>query len=120
MARPKKSRVKVRKERFLEAYEKSLGNVTMACKASDVGRTTFYKWLKTDNAFKEEVDSLDERTIDFAESELLKQIKEGNTTATIFYLKTKGKRRGYIEKQEVEHTGEVNNLHIYLPDNNRG
>ena len=46
--------------------------------------------------------------IDFAESSLYKQIKDGNTSATIFFLKTQAKRRGYIEKQEIEHSGVIN------------
>jgi len=37
----------------------------------------------------------------FAESELMKLIKEGNVAATIFFLKTQGKKRGYVERQEV-------------------
>ena len=40
--------------------------------------------------------------MDFTESALRKLIKKGNVIATIFKLKTKGKDRGYIEKQEVE------------------
>ena len=39
--------------------------------------------------------------LDFAESQLHKQIKENNTASTIFYLKTKGKKRGYIEAQDI-------------------
>ena len=39
--------------------------------------------------------------LDFAESQLHKQILDGSTTATIFLLKTKGKSRGYIERQEI-------------------
>jgi len=31
----------------------------------------------------------------------LNQIREGNTSATIFYLKTKGKNRGYVERTEL-------------------
>ena len=40
--------------------------------------------------------------MDFAESHLYKLVKEGNPAATIFFLKTKGKARGYVERQEVE------------------
>ena len=29
-------------------------------------------------------------------------MKDGNTSATIFYLKTKGKKRGYIERSELD------------------
>ena len=43
-------------------------------------------------------------TLDFAESQLHNQIKSGNTSATIFYLKTKGKKRGYVEKSELDIT----------------
>ena len=41
-------------------------------------------------------------SLDFAESQLHKQINDGSTTATIFLLKTKGKDRGYVEKQQIE------------------
>ena len=36
-----------------------------------------------------------------AESEALKQIKQGNTAIIIFTLKTLGKSRGYVERTEV-------------------
>nr|AKH47390.1 hypothetical protein [uncultured marine virus] len=95
------------KGNLLEALEKSLGVVTTACKIVDCNRSTFYKYYNNDSKFRESVDELQNLTLDFAESQLHKQIKEGNTTATIFYLKTKGKRRGYIERKEVEMTAEV-------------
>ena len=46
-------------------------------------------------------------TLDFAESQLHEQIREGNVTATIFLLKTKGKKRGYIERQEIQHDSTI-------------
>ena len=82
--------------------EKSLGVVTSACKSVGVGRTTHYLWMDTDPEYKAAVEELSGVAIDFAESQLHKQIKEGNSTATIFFLKTKGKKRGYIERQEVD------------------
>ena len=84
----------------IEALEKSLGVVTTACKQVGIGRTQFYEWLK-DPEFKAEVDAIQDIALDFAESQLHQQIKGGNTAATIFYLKTKGKRRGYVERQEI-------------------
>jgi hypothetical protein len=37
----------------------------------------------------------------------MERIAKGDTLATMFLLKTKGKRRGYIERQEVAHEGDV-------------
>jgi hypothetical protein len=90
------------KRAMLDALEKSLGVVTAACKAVGIGRTTHYLWLQEDKEYKAAVDELSDVAIDFAESQLHKQIKEGNSTATIFFLKTKGKKRGYVERQEVD------------------
>ena len=91
-----------KKEAMLEALEKSLGIVSTACKMVDMGRTTHYQWLKEDTDYKKAVDSIQDSVLDFAESHLYKLVKEGNPAATIFFLKTKGKKRGYIERQEIE------------------
>ena len=84
----------------LEALEKSLGVVTTACKSIGLARSTFYEWMKEDS-FKQAVNEIQEVALDFAESQLHKQIADGNTSATIFYLKTKGKKRGFVERQEI-------------------
>lgn len=89
------------KKAVLEALEKSLGVVTTACKLAGVGRTQYYQWLKDDSEFRKQVDDVANITLDFAESQLHKQIKDGSVPATIFYLKTKGKNRGYVERQEI-------------------
>jgi len=92
----------ITKKAMLEALEKSLGIVTSACKAVDISRETHYRWLREDAEYKAAVDSLSDVALDFAESQLHKQIKDGNSTATIFFLKTKGKKRGYVERQELD------------------
>jgi hypothetical protein len=94
----------IKKEAVLEALEKSLGVVTTAVKSVGIARSTFYKWLKEDETFAKEVKDIENIALDFAESQLHSQMKDGNTSATIFYLKTKGKRRGYIEKSELDIT----------------
>ena len=91
------------KKALIEALEKSLGVVTTACRKAGIGRTTYYDWLNNDPQFKKDVESIQDIALDFAESQLHRQIAENNTSATIFYLKTKGKRRGYVER--TEHTG---------------
>ena len=89
------------KKAILVSLEKSLGVVTTACKKINVSRTQFYKWVKDDAQFRAAVNDIQNVTLDMAESQLHKQILDGNTTATIFNLKTKGKKRGYVERQEI-------------------
>ena len=98
----KANKTNTKKEAMLEALERSLGIVTTACNAVGVGRTTHYQWMKDDPEYREAVKGIENRTLDFAESHLHKLIKEGNPAATIFFLKTKGKGRGYVERQEIE------------------
>lgn len=103
------------KEEFLQAYEKLANNISVACKQVGIGRSTFYYWLENDEYFAERVKNLDESMLDFAEYALMNQIKEGNTTAIIFYLKSKGKKRGYTEKLEFG-TGEDNRIKVEIID----
>lgn len=95
--------MEAKKKTFIEVLKANLGNITKSCEAVGITRTTYYRWLKN-KAFKEEVDNIGEYVLDFAEHSLFTLIKENNTAATIFYLKTKGKKRGYVEKTEVEQT----------------
>ena len=98
------------KKALLEALESSLGVVTTACKKVGVARVTYYDYYNKDEAFKASVDDLSNVALDFAESMLHKQIKDGIPSSTIFYLKTKGKKRGYVEKQEIDISGSVSSL----------
>ena len=101
----KQKRTHLKKRAMIEALEKSLGVVTDACKSAGVSRSHHYQWLEDDPVYAEQVRGLDNLALDFAESSLYRQIKDDNTTATIFYLKTRGKKRGYNEYE--------NHLHIH-------
>jgi len=99
----KADKTDINKKAMIIALEKSLGIVTPACKNVGISRDTHYRWMREDKDYSEAVDSMTDVAIDFAESQLHKQIKNGTPASTIFYLKTKGKKRGYVEKQEMEH-----------------
>ena len=102
----------LKKAAMIEALEKSLGVVTTAAKLVGIERTSHYRWYDEDEEYKREVDELSNVALDFAESQLHKQIQNGEVSATIFFLKTKGKKRGYIESQRIafeDNDGNVNN-----------
>ena len=110
----------INKRLMLEALKSNLGIVSKSCEAVEISRDTHYSWLKEDKEYCEAVSELNERSIDFAEGQLFNlmagakkqvvtnqgnvvEIKDApNATAIIFYLKTKGKNRGYIERIETE------------------
>lgn len=104
-----KSNTDFKKKAFQEAYKKTFGNVTQTCNAIGIDRTTYYDWIKKDPKFKKQIEELEpeERFMDFLESKLVEKINGGDTTSIIFALKTKAKKRGYVERQEIEHSSDV-------------
>jgi len=99
-----KTQTDTQKKAMIHAMEKSLGIVTTACRNVGIARDTHYRWMRDDDSYRASIESIEGMTLDLAESKLHEEILQGNTAAIIFFLKTKGKKRGYVEKQEVETT----------------
>jgi len=59
-----------------------------------------YIWIK-DEGLEAAIQEGRNRILDLAENKLASKIKEGDTTSLIFFLKTQGKARGYVEKTET-------------------
>lgn len=122
------------KTAMIQALTKSLGRVSDACRMVDISRQTHYRWMEEDAEYKEAVANVDEAAIDYVESKLFELIdgptyeamtEQGVVTlkdkpsaaAAIFYLKTKGKKRGYIERQELTGADDAPPLVIQINGN---
>ena len=103
----KKNTLTKKQKQFIEAYEKNATNISRTCKSLGIDRMTYYRWREANATFKSQCDAIEEGMIDFAESMLYRQIKDGNTSAIIFFMKTKARKRGYAERVEVEHSGSI-------------
>jgi len=99
----------ISKEAFIIAYKENFGNITIACESAGVGRGQYKAWCEKDPEFRQRLAEIEpeEIMLDFGEHKLMERVAKGDTLATMFLLKTKGKRRGYIERQEVAHEGDV-------------
>lgn len=83
-----------------KAIVKAFGNLSTAAKSLSVDRATLYKWIEQEG-LEEAVQEGRNTRLDFVESKLDQKINGGDTTAIIFFLKTQGKNRGYVERQEI-------------------
>lgn len=91
-----------RKQNLLAALREARGIVSVACARAGVARRTFYNWLDTDEDFKLSVEDVNEEAVDFVEGKLMERIEGGAERSIIFYLKTRGKKRGYKESGSGE------------------
>jgi hypothetical protein len=88
-------------KKLRDAIIKARGNVSIVAKSFDVSRTTIYTHINKYPDVQQCLTDEREKMIDNVESALYNQALDGNTTAMIFFLKTQGKGRGYIERQEL-------------------
>jgi hypothetical protein len=76
------------------------GNISAIARKHNKTRAWMYEFIR-ENGLWEQVEDAREKMIDNVESALYSQALAGNTVAMIFFLKTQGKKRGYVERQEV-------------------
>ena len=65
-----------------------------------INRLTFYRRKEKSKTLQKLLEDAEESLLDWAETKLISHIDEGDITSLLFFLKTKGKKRGYIEKVE--------------------
>lgn len=87
----------------ISAIIQSKGFKTVACQAVGVNPRTFRYWMQNDEEFRKAVEDAVEFSReyrdDLAEQKLFSLVEAGDTTACIFYAKTRLKDRGYTDKR---------------------
>lgn len=89
----------------IAALESSAGIVSAAAMKLGCSGQTVRNYMAREAEIREARDNIREENLDLAETKLLMGIKSGNMTSVIFFLKTQGKARGYIEGREIQGPG---------------
>ena len=92
-------------KKIITAISESSGLLTLAARKSGVSYQTVWRYTQDFPSVKQAVVEAKERMLDFTEGKLYEKIKEGDNVSIIFYLKTQGKKRGYLERQEITGAG---------------
>lgn len=95
---------RVTNKEIIAEIERQRGNLTAAARVLGLHRSTLYKRAQRSATLQAAIEGAREAMLDEAESVLYDKVLAGSTAELIFFLKTRGKGRGYVERQEV--TGE--------------
>ena len=90
---------------FTKAANKSGGIQTIIAERLGVSRAAVSLYVAKTPEAKEILEQEFEKIVDLAENTVFSKISKGDLKASELLLKTKGKTRGYIEKQEIQHDG---------------
>lgn len=101
-AKTQKGRGHLRIVDIERALESTAGFITYAAKKLNCSYQNIRKRIDASPRLQQALIDINERSLDLSEHSLLTQIKDGNTTATIFHLKCKGKNRGYVESNKED------------------
>jgi hypothetical protein len=89
------------------ALETCRGCVYLAAESLGIWPSAIYARVKKSPELQQLLDLYDGRRTDAAELKLEQAIRDGEPWAIQFQLKTKGRNRGYVERQEVENRGRI-------------
>lgn len=90
------------KKRFLDAFKRRHGIVTLACNDAGISNFTFYKWMRDDLEFAEQAEEIREIEIGIiAEDRMAEAIIVHKDMAMVrFYLQSRNRK--YIQKLQTE------------------
>ena len=94
-------------QKIIQALQECNGLLTLAAHKAGVSYGTVKRYASEFPSVQEAKENAKENMLDFCEGKLFLKIKENDLIAILFYLKTQGKKRGYIERQEIEHGGNI-------------
>lgn len=81
-----------------EALTKAAGNIALTAKILTVSKTWLYNKINSSQPLLDHLKELRSDIVDEAEIALRNRIRNGDTTAIIYTLKTMGKERGWGQK----------------------
>ena len=93
--------MRVTDKRMLDAIKKNGGAVYLAARELGCAPNTIYNRMEKVPAMKQAVEDARGEVVDYAEQKLRLAILNGEPWAIAMALKTIGKSRGYVERQEV-------------------
>jgi len=108
--------MKVTTAEAAQAIKKAKGFITIAAKNLGISRSQLHNLINAHPTVKAALTDAREEMKDFAEGKLFANIQEGKEASIFFYLKCQAKDRGYVERQELEHGGQVTLRVVYDDD----
>ena len=87
-------------QQIIDALNDADGYVSKTASLLKCTPRTVYNYRDKFPTVAEAWEAIREKRHDYVENALHLQIRDGNITAIIFYLKTQAKDRGYVERQE--------------------
>lgn len=91
-------------KQIIEALEKNGGMVTYAAKALGCHYHTVMNAIRTDKKVAAAYEEIKERVLDIAENRIEQDIINGNVETAKWYVRYKGKHRGYVDKENSDFT----------------
>ena len=92
---------KLSKQKVIEALRKTKGAVYIAAKNLNCSHTAIYDWINKDDDVRSVKEFYVEEVNDIAELKLREAVIGGDAWAIKYQLSTQGKKRGYVERQEI-------------------
>lgn len=105
---------KAKQHLFVYALVKSNFSHAFACRATNISNATLQRWKHDDEGFRELIQEIHFHKGNFFEDALMAKVKEGDTSTILHVNKTYNKDRGYGDKLQIDHTGEVKVTHQHI------